>query len=263
LNSGVYRLLVLLFLLTTWNCFLRDRPSQYQAVRAAGGTSVAGSSLATSTALAIALAEHAIPVTDSDAHFRLLSLRMARAATAASRAPLIPGLRAQPNPARGQKTALVERRIVDSVVSHEDLAALSLEDCLRYRERTTEERAQFREFLHDVVNTVQAEPWSPEVVPQIEERLTAARQEIRDHVGALRDTYRSLFHRTLAGLAVTAAPALLATVFPVVSPLTVLLFGGGPLTAVLQEPVRELLAHWWNRDRGTSSLSYLMDLPVR
>lgn len=40
LNSGVYRLLVLLFLLTTWNCFLRDRPSQYQAVQATGGTSL-------------------------------------------------------------------------------------------------------------------------------------------------------------------------------------------------------------------------------
>ncbi|MFD8079100.1 hypothetical protein ACFV3E_41430 [Streptomyces sp. NPDC059718] len=224
---------------------------------------VAGSSLATSTALAIGEAENAVPVTDSDAHFRLLSLRMARAAAAASQAPMIPGLRAEPNPARGQKTALVERRIVDSVVSHEDLAALSLDDCLRYRERSAEERAQFREFLHDVVSTVQAEPWSPQIVLQIEERIAGARQEIRDHAGALRDTYRSLFHRTLAGLAVTAAPALLATVFPVVSPLTVLLFGGGPLTAVLQEPVRELLAHWWNRDRGAGSLAYLMDLPVR
>ncbi|MGW3513695.1 hypothetical protein [Streptomyces sp. NPDC000994] len=32
---------MLLFLLTTWNCFLRDRPSQYQAVQPHGGTSVA------------------------------------------------------------------------------------------------------------------------------------------------------------------------------------------------------------------------------
>ncbi|MFI1294165.1 glycoside hydrolase family 15 protein, partial [Streptomyces sp. NPDC020792] len=32
--------LVLLFLLTTWNCFLRDLPSQYQAVQLSGGTSV-------------------------------------------------------------------------------------------------------------------------------------------------------------------------------------------------------------------------------
>ncbi|MFF1398767.1 GNAT family N-acetyltransferase, partial [Streptomyces sp. NPDC058287] len=32
--------LVLLFLLTTWNCFLRDLSSQYQAVQLRGGTSL-------------------------------------------------------------------------------------------------------------------------------------------------------------------------------------------------------------------------------
>ncbi|MEV7864217.1 hypothetical protein AB0O86_37045, partial [Streptomyces hirsutus] len=40
LNSAVYRLLVLLFLLTAWDCFLRDLPSQYQAVQLSGGTSL-------------------------------------------------------------------------------------------------------------------------------------------------------------------------------------------------------------------------------
>ncbi len=39
LNSAVYRLLMLLLPLTTCDCFLRDHPSQYQAVRPAGGTS--------------------------------------------------------------------------------------------------------------------------------------------------------------------------------------------------------------------------------
>lgn len=36
LNSAVYRLLMLLFLLTTCDCFLRDLPSQYQAVQVKG-----------------------------------------------------------------------------------------------------------------------------------------------------------------------------------------------------------------------------------
>ncbi|WP_416986112.1 hypothetical protein [Streptomyces sp. T028] len=222
---------------------------------------VAGSSLATSTALALAMAQDAVPLTDSAPHFRLLSLRMKRAAAAASEVDQIPGLHAEPDPARAQKTALVHQRVVDAELSHQDLAAMSLEDCLRYRERTHEARQAFRDFLHDVVLTTYAEPWSPEIVPQIEERIAAARQEVRDHARPLREVYRSLFHRTLAGLAVTAAPALLTTVFPVVSPLTVLLFGGGPLTAVVQEPVRELLTHWLKRDQGTSSLAYLMDLP--
>lgn len=39
LNSAVYRLLVLLFMLTTCDRFLRDHPSQYQAVQPTGGTS--------------------------------------------------------------------------------------------------------------------------------------------------------------------------------------------------------------------------------
>ncbi|MFF0103481.1 hypothetical protein [Streptomyces hirsutus] len=40
LNSVVYRLLVLLFLLTTCDCFLRDLPSRYQAVQVKGGASL-------------------------------------------------------------------------------------------------------------------------------------------------------------------------------------------------------------------------------
>ncbi|MBC9718534.1 hypothetical protein H9Y04_39015 [Streptomyces sp. TRM66268-LWL] len=205
--------------------------------------------------------QNAVPLTDSTAHFRLLSLRMARAASASSQVDRIPGLHAEPDPVRAQTAALVQQRVVDAVLSHETLAETSLEDCLRYRERTHEALQEFRGFLHDVVLTTYAEPWSPEIVPQIEARITAARQEVLDHARSLREVYRSLFHRTMAGLAVTAAPALLTTVFPVVSPLTVLLFGGGPLAAVVQEPVRELLTHWLKRDRGTSSLAYLMDLP--
>ena len=40
LDSAVYRLLVLLCLLTIWNCFLRDRQSRYQAVQPHVETSV-------------------------------------------------------------------------------------------------------------------------------------------------------------------------------------------------------------------------------
>jgi hypothetical protein len=222
---------------------------------------LAGSSIATSTALALALSEDAVPLTDSEAHFRLLSVRMARAAAAVPSAGQVPGLAARPSGSRTQKTALVHQRVVDSVISHDDLAALSLEECLLYRERTAEERTQFRDFLRDVVRTTYAQPWSPEIEDQIEERITAARREISEHAKSMRDAYRSLFKRTLMGLAVSAAPALLTTIFPVVSPLTALLFGGGPLTAILSDPVKDLLTLRARRDRTTSSLAYLMDLP--
>ena len=223
---------------------------------------VAGSSIATSTALALAVSEGAVPLTDSEAHSRLLSVRMARAAAAVPSASEVTGLTPRPDGARAHKIAQVQQRVVDSAISHDDLAALSLEECLLYRERTAEERAQFRDFLRDVVRTTYAQPWSPEIYDQIEERVSAARPEFSDHAKAMRDAYRSLFKRSLVGLAVSAAPALLTTVFPVVSPLTALLFGGGPLTAILSEPVKELLTLWTKRDRATSSLAYLMDLPT-
>jgi len=222
---------------------------------------VAGSSIATSTALALALSETAVPLTDSDAHFRLLSVRMARAAASAPSASQVPGLALRFEGTSAQKTALVQQRVVDSVISHDDLAALSLEECLQYRQNTAEERKQFRDFIRDVVRTTYAQPWSPEIEAQIEERIAAARNEISDHAGKMRDAYRNLFNRTLVALAVSGAPALLTTVFPIVSPLTALLFGGGPLTAILTEPVKELLTLWAERDRRTSSLAYLMDLP--
>ena len=69
----------------------------------------------------------------------------------AAAAPLVdrvPGLTPRPDGARTQKTALVQQKIVDSVVSHADLEALSLEDCLRYRERTADELAVGRAPLH-------------------------------------------------------------------------------------------------------------------
>jgi hypothetical protein len=242
---------------TTRGVVLPDDGREYAAVL----PYLAGSSIATSTALALTLSEDAVPLTDSDAHFRLLSVRMARAAAAAPLVDRVPGLTPRPDGARTQKTALVQQKIVDSVVSHADLEALSLEDCLRYRERTADERAQFRAFLHDVVRTAYAQPWSPQIEAQIQERIDAARREVSDHAKSMRDAYRSLFKRTLVGLAVSAAPALLTTIFPVVSPLTVLLFGGGQLTAMLTEPVKSLLTQWTDRDRATSSLAYLMDLP--
>ena len=220
-----------------------------------------GSSIAVSTALALALAEDAVPLTDSNAHFRLLSARMARAAAAVPSAEQMPGLVARPDAGTLHKTALVQQRVIDAVVSHDDLAALSLEDCLRYRDRTAEERRQFLDFLREVVRTTGSQPWSPQLAAEIEERVEAAEREVSDHAKSLRDAYRSLFKRTLIGLSVSAAPALVATIFPYVSPLTALLFGGGPLTAVLTEPVKDLLPVWTTRHRGTSSLAYLMDLP--
>ena len=224
---------------------------------------VVGSSLATSTALAISLEEQAVPLTDSDAHFRLLSIRMARAASVAPSFADVPGIRKPTGatPATAQRTSLVHQRVVDSVISYEDLDAMTLPDCLRYREATHDERVAFRAFLNDVVAATYAQPWSPEIEQQIEARIADARREIGEHAKKMRDTYRNLFGRIITALTVSAAPALLTTVFPSVSPLMALLFGGGSLGALLSDPVKDVAATWLEHDRGTSSLAYLMDLP--
>lgn len=39
------------------------------------------------------------------------------------------------------------------------------------------------------------------------------------------------------------------------------LFGGGSFSALLNDPVKDIAATWIERDRGTSSLAYLMDRP--
>src|SRR5262249_22656762 len=156
----------------------------------------------------------------------------------------VPGLVARPDSTTLQTFALVQQRVIDLAVSHADLAALTLEECIEYRERTAEERAQFLAFLRDIVHGATAEPWSPQLATEIAQRVDAAKREVSDHAKSLRAAYRSLFKRTLIGLSVSAAPVLVATVFPFVSPLTALLFGGGPLTAILSDPIKDLLTLW-------------------
>lgn len=221
----------------------------------------AGSSIATTTALMMALAEDAVPMTDSDAHFRLLSLRLARAAAAVPAAADLPGLVARPSAVSAQKAALVHQRIVDSVISHADWEQLTLVQCLEYRDHTAEERLAFREFLADIVRSTSSEPWSPQLEAEIQDKLLAARHEVSQHAAELRETYRTLFKRTLIGLSVAAAPAVITAICPFVSPLTALLLGGGPLTALLSDPLKDVLEAWAGRRPSTNSLAYLMDLP--
>jgi hypothetical protein len=220
-----------------------------------------GSSLATSTALAMAVETEAIPLTDSDAHFRLLSARFARAA--ATPISEIPGLKPTYSPALAQKYALVEQRVVDSILGYDDLAALSLEDCLRYRSETSEQREKFRDFLSGVVGEVRNQAWSPEVEAEIGHLIAKAQRATEDHAGALRDAHWKLFKKSLVGTAVAATPVLLTAVFPGVSPLWALLLGGGSLSATLADPIKDLAMIWLDRKKEQSGLSYLMNLPVK
>ncbi|MEU9985513.1 hypothetical protein AB0E10_01675 [Streptomyces sp. NPDC048045] len=219
-----------------------------------------GSSLATSTALAIALENHAVPLTDSDAHFRLLSARFARAAEGAEAAAL-PGLRPPTfTGSAAQRRQLVEQRLVDSILSPEDLAALSLEDCLRYRESTAEDRANYRAHLNAMVRRILREPWSQEIEAEIAHEILQAEHAIEENADAMRARYKALFGRTAISLGLAAAPALLTVVFPGVSALWALLLGAGALSGILVEPIKELAGLWSETRHDVNGLAYLMNL---
>ncbi|MFF0775877.1 hypothetical protein ACFYUK_43795 [Nonomuraea wenchangensis] len=220
-----------------------------------------GSSIATSTALAMSVANRAVPLTDSDAHFRLLSARFARAQETGPTIAEIPGLQKAFSPVAAQKRALVERRIVDSVLDEEALDALTLEECLRYREETADERRQFRAYLASVVRKVDGQPWSPEIEAEIEEAIEGARRELDGHKEALRGAYRSLFRRTIVDMGITAVPVLLTTLFPGMSSLWALLLGGGTLSGQLTDPIKDAAQIWVDRGRSENGLAYLMQLP--
>src|SRR5260370_28770916 len=92
----------------------------------------------------------------------------------------IPGLTRVFSPAAAQAMQLVELRVFDAVLSSEDLAALSIEDCLRYREKTADERSQFRKYLAEVVSHLRHDVWSAEIENEISEEIERAQREIND-----------------------------------------------------------------------------------
>ncbi len=200
-----------------------------------------GSSLAASLALLAIDRTHSVPFTDSEPHFRLLSRRFYRASESMPDMARIPGLKRVFSPAAAQAMQLVELRVFDAVLSSEDLAALSIEDCLRYREKTADERSQFRKYLAEVVSHLRHDVWSAEIENEISEEIERAQREINDHADAMRSTYTQLFKRSAIGVSVAVAPLLLNAIFPGVSILITLLLGTGTSTALLAEPIKEFL----------------------
>jgi hypothetical protein len=217
-----------------------------------------GSSLAVSTAISVALTSGAVPFTDSEPHFRMLSRRFARAAQAQG-ADQLPGLAPATTAVDAHRQSLVERRLVDAVLSAEDLAALSLEDVLAYRAATQEQRAEFRTWLRAFTRDIAGEPWSPSVDREIERALARAQAELDAHAEEMRATYRGIFRRAAIGVAVAGAPQVLNLIVPGVPLLWAFAFGAGGFSGLLAEPIKEVLdGALAGKERN--GLSYLMEL---
>jgi integrase/recombinase XerD len=222
-----------------------------------------GSSLATSLALLAIDWTHSVPLTDSEPHFRLLSQRFYRAGKATPDLASMPGLKPVFSPVAAQTMQLVEHRIFDTILSSEDLAALSLEECLRYREKTAAERLQFRQYLAGVVSHLQHDVWSAEIENEISEEIMRAQQAMNEHADAMRNAYTQLFKRSAIGMSVATGPLLINAIFPGVSVLIALLLGTGTSTALLAEPIKEFLqlrADRKNIKADANGLSYLFKL---
>ena len=222
-----------------------------------------GSSLATSLAMLAIDRTQSVPLTDSEAHFRLLSQRFYRASRATPDMASIPGLKPVFSPAAAQTMQLVQHRVFDTILSSEDLAALSLGECLRYREETADQRFQFRKYLTEVVSHLRHDVWSAEIENEISEEIARAQQEMNEHAGAMRSAYTQLFKRSAIGASIAVAPLLLNAIFPGISVLIALLLGTGTSTALLAEPIKELLELRAGEKQGeadANGLSYLFKL---
>jgi len=222
-----------------------------------------GSSLSVSLALAASAHTGAIPFTESNAHHKLLSYRFQRAAATQKEASLeeIPGIHAKEHPVSAQKLHLVELRIIDSILSAEDLEKLSLQEVLLYREHTAKQRQAFRNYLANIAHQIKHDVWSPEIEQEIANEIQKIQKDIDEQKHALRSAYKELFFKAAVGTAINTAPILLNTVFPGVSVVIAFVLGAGTTTGLLAEPIKDLIDLWKSR-LGTekNALTYLLQL---
>jgi hypothetical protein len=221
-----------------------------------------GSSLAVSLMLAVSSDTGAIPFTDSNAHHKLLSIRFQRAAMAQASVPYseIPGLTKKEQPESAQKWRMVEMRLVDSILSTEDLQRISLEDCLEYRKHTEKQRQAFISLLSDLTKRTRHDAWSPEIEQELQGEIKEIQDAVDEQKASLRNAYTELFKKTAIGIGISAAPILLTAVFPAVSVPIAFMLGAGPAAGFLVDPLKELATLWANNLKQQNSLAYILNL---
>lgn len=221
-----------------------------------------GSSLTVSLALVIAAQTGAVPFTDSSAHHRLLALRYRRTEADHQKASAggIAGLVSHVFPGLGQKRGLLQLRLLDSVLSRQDLEALTLEECLHYRDATADSRQRFRALVRQLEDRVRESVWSSGLDGELKKVEKEALAEYKKHRTDLLEAHLKIFRKAAVGTAMTAAPAVVATIMPQLSIAAMIAFGtAAPFT--LKEPMKELVELWAGRlSTQKNGLAYLFEL---
>lgn len=217
-----------------------------------------GSSLAVSLTLASASEIDAVPFTDSAQHHRLLAMRYQRANDERTARTLgIPGLAPEAKPGANQTAGLVNLRLFDTVLSSSELNALSLEQCLDYRERTAKKRQQFHAYVRKLTATIHSGPWSPDLGEELRTIEKEARAALKEHRAGLRGAYKEIVRKAAVGLLVAGVPTLTAVAFPGISPVLALFLGAGGV-ALMKDPVKDLMDLWSKRlTEEKNGLAYL------
>jgi hypothetical protein len=220
-----------------------------------------GSSLAVSTGLAAAAATGAVPITDSAYHHRLLAQRFARAAERQQADGMtMPGLAAEPRPGADLARGLIQLRLFDTVLSAEELSALTLEECLEYRARTEKARSKFRGHVKTLTERAREGIWSPAYEDELRSIQDEAQKSLHAHRTELKEAYKEIARKAVVAGGLAGASALVAT--PLQVPTIAAFIGGAAAVgAFLKQPLEDLATLWSKRLlREKHALAYLFEL---
>src|SRR4029077_3299641 len=129
-----------------------------------------GSSVNLTYALAIAHETGAVPLTDSDAHHRLLLRRLSTAAASDE----LPGLHARPPSAYRRRQ--IEMRIVDELAPASALQDMTFNELLDYRRKTQSERHELNQWIDELADKAYSGPWDSALDTEVDQIAEHARQ---------------------------------------------------------------------------------------
>jgi hypothetical protein len=218
-----------------------------------------GSSVTLTYALAIAHEAGAVPLTDSDAHHRLLLRRMATAAASDD----LPGLRARPPSAYRRRQ--IEVRIVNELAPAAALQDMNFDQLLEYRRKMQAERRELNQWIDQLADKARNRPWDPALDAELEgiaehARLLAARPERWGAAVAAARATVSPGRIATDVLGLVGAPTLAAVIAPQVSLLAALAVGANVarrnLVPATRAAIDELVRR---RTPEQNAVSYLLN----
>jgi len=225
---------------------------------------VNGSSLVVNQAMLIGELLGAALVTDSEVHHQLLALKYSKATKyQSSLRDSLPGLKASISAPELLKYTSVAMNILDIFAPDEFLEQITLKQCLQYREASGEPLQRLRQYLWELTDEVESNPWDKalerDIRKIINQKILPEANHVKDQMLELRS---KLFGSLIVTLSAVTIPSLIATFFPGMSHAMILLFASsaaaGGSIALASEEIKEAIVK--NKQVKQSGLSYLIKL---